>query len=148
MGSLTDQGENLACILLGLVSDPTSRSYAASVTSKPVQVALLTVAPNDAGAGGQEVVGGSYARQTLTPSTGTNPSVFTPSSTTAGSASNALPVTFTGMPAVTITAFFLTYLSPEYGSPSFAYGNFATPITVPANGVVVFPAGSIVFTID
>lgn len=58
-----------------------------------VYLSLLTVATTDAGTGGTEVVGGSYARQIVT---------FTAAVSPDGKISNASAITFANMPACTI----------------------------------------------
>lgn len=58
-----------------------------------VYAALFTTATTDAG-GGTEVTGGSYARQAITWTTGS-----------AGACDNTAAVSFTGMPAATVTHF-------------------------------------------
>jgi hypothetical protein len=73
--------------------------FRAASASKPTNlaVALLTVAPNDAG-GGTEVVGGSYTRATIAPSntnfTATQGGTSGASSGTGGVTSNAVAITF------------------------------------------------------
>ena len=57
----------------------------------PLKLALCTTAPTDSAAG-TEVSGGSYARQNITLATVAN-----------GATSNSADITFTGMPAVTVT---------------------------------------------
>lgn len=59
-----------------------------------VYVALYTAAPTDAG-GGTEVVGGSYARQSV---------AFSAAITVTGKVSNSAVVTFSNMPAATVVA--------------------------------------------
>lgn len=66
----------------------------ASFTSPTPYVALFTTNPNEAGTGGVEVSGGSYARKTVT---------F--SAASGGVSANSAVVQFLNMPATTLTGF-------------------------------------------
>lgn len=83
MGSLTDTGETR--VLDWTVGNSTT------APTGPMKLALLTATGTDSSAG-TEVVGGSYARQTIT---------FDAAAT--GAMANSNTVTFSSMPACTVT---------------------------------------------
>jgi hypothetical protein len=82
--NLTDVAENLALDWINVVGTPTR-------PTSPLKVALVTANGSDSAAG-TEVTGGSYARQSVT---------F--GSASSGAASNTNTITFTNMPAATVT---------------------------------------------
>ena len=92
-------------------------------------LALYTVAPTVSG-GGTEVTGGSYARIALT---------F--GSITAGAMSNTVAVTFTGLPATTITHFGI--ISASTGGTLKVFGALNSTAAVISGDQVQFPIGSI-----
>ena len=92
-------------------------------------LALYTASPN-AGGGGTEVSGGSYARQTVAFGAISN-----------GSMSNTSAVTFTGMPAATVTHFAI--LSASTGGTMRVYGALNASAAVISGDQVQFPVGSI-----
>jgi hypothetical protein len=83
MGSLTDGAENR--VLDWTVGNSTT------APTGPMKLALLTATGTDSSAG-TEVSTGSYARQTITLTAAAS-----------GAFSNASDITFSGMPAVTVT---------------------------------------------
>ena len=92
-------------------------------------LALYTASPN-AGGGGTEVSGGSYARQTVAFGAISN-----------GSMSNTSAVTFTGMPAATVTHF--AVLSASTAGTMRVYGALNASAAVISGDQVQFPVGSI-----
>lgn len=97
-------------------------------------LALYTASPN-AGGGGTEVSGGSYARLPITFGT-----------ITGGSMSNTTALTFSGLPNATITHYgILTSLT---GSTLKAYGAINTSAVVISGDQVQFPIGSIVINLS
>ena len=92
-------------------------------------LALYTASPN-AGGGGTEVSGGSYARQTVAFGAISN-----------GSMSNTSAVTFTGMPAATVTHFAI--LSASTAGTMRVYGALNASAAVISGDQVQFPVGSI-----
>lgn len=98
--------------------------------SATVYLALFTNATSDAG-GGTEVAGGSYARQAVT--------FAAPSG---GSSANSSTVSFTGMPAVTVTHAAIMDAS-TVGNMLF-HGALTASKTVGAGDTLSFAAGDIV----
>ncbi len=96
-----------------------------------VYLALFTSATSASG-GGTEVTGGSYARQSV---------AFTFGSAGSGAASNTSTVTFTNMPAATITHAAL-YDASTSGNMLF-HGALAASKTVPSGNNVPIAAGDI-----
>ena len=92
-------------------------------------LALYTASPN-AGGGGTEVSGGSYARQSV---------AF--GAISSGSMSNTSAVTFTGMPAATVTHFAI--LSASTAGTMRVYGALNASAAVISGDQVQFPVGSI-----
>lgn len=92
-------------------------------------LALYTAAPTVSG-GGTEVTGGSYARMALTFGT-----------ITAGAMSNTVAVTFTGLPASTITHFGI--ISASTGGTLKVFGALNSTAAVISGDQVQFPIGSI-----
>ena len=92
-------------------------------------LALYTASPN-AGGGGTEASGGSYARQTVAFGAISN-----------GSMSNTSAVTFTGMPAATVTHF--AVLSASTAGTMRVYGALNASAAVISGDQVQFPVGSI-----
>ncbi|WP_043493748.1 phage tail fiber protein [Streptomyces viridosporus] len=82
-GSLTNTAENLMLDWINGVGTPAR-------PTPPLKVALMTINGDDA-TNGTEVVGGSYARQTLVVA-----------AAVAGATSNSADLVWTGMPAVTV----------------------------------------------
>ena len=105
-----------------------------------VYLALFTVAPDDAGAGGTEVSGGSYARLAVTNNATNFPAAA------GGSKSNALALTF-----ATASADWGIIVSAALYDAAAA-GNFLAhaPLLinrkVRAGDAALFPAGSLIFT--
>ena len=92
-------------------------------------LALYTSAPN-AGGGGTEVVGGSYARLPIT---------F--SAITSGSMSNTAAITFAGLPNATITHYGV--LNAATGGTLKVYGALNSPATTVSGDQLQFSPGSI-----
>lgn len=101
-----------------------------------VYAALMTAAPTDTG-GGTEVTGGSYARQALTMGT---PSL--------GVITNTLAVTFSTVPAGTITH--IAIYDASSGGNLLYYNALSSSIIVPATGGadIEFGVGDITITED
>lgn len=95
----------------------------------PMKLALDTV-NGTATAAGTEVTGGSYARQTLTMA-----------AASAGSASNSGAISFTGMPAATVTG---VEIYDSAGSPRRAWwGALTASKTVGAGDTLSFAASAL-----
>jgi hypothetical protein len=125
MGSLTDTAENkLLDHIFG------TASY---TPSTPLKVALMTASGSDASAG-TEVVGGSYARQSLTCG-----------SASAGSASNSGTISFSGMPACTVVG---VEVWDSSGTNRLWWGALAANKTVGSGDTVQFTAGQLTFSLD
>lgn len=92
-------------------------------------LALYTSSPN-AGGGGTEVSGGSYARQAIT---------F--GSITSGSMTNSSAITFSGLPNSTITHYGI--LNASTSGTLKVYGALNSTATVISGDQVQFPASSI-----
>lgn len=127
MGALDNaEASRLVSASLGIAA------YTAPTT--PMRLALMTVT-GSAAAAGTEVVGGSYARQSLAGTLGT---------VTNGQVSNSAgAVTFTGMPAVTVTA---AEVYDSAGSPRRAWwAALAASKALGAGDSLSFPTSSLVF---
>lgn len=92
-------------------------------------LALYTASPN-AGGGGTEVTGGSYARQAIT---------F--GAISSGSMSNSSTITFTGLPTATITHYGI--LDASTGGELKVYGAINSVATVVSGDQLQFPTSSI-----
>lgn len=92
-------------------------------------LALYTAAPN-AGGGGTEVSGGSYARLPIT---------F--SAITGGTMSNTAAIVFAGLPIANITHYGI--LNAATGGTLKVYGTMNSSAAVVSGDQVQFPAGSI-----
>ena len=92
-------------------------------------LALYTASPN-AGGGGTEVSGGSYARQSV---------AF--GAISSGSMRNTSAITFTNLPAATITHF--AVLSASTAGTMRVYGALNASAAVISGDQVQFPVGSI-----
>lgn len=101
-----------------------------TLPTTPLKVALYSTATDDA-AGGTEVTGGSYARQTVTFGTYTAGS---------GSILNDIAVTFTNMPAVTVTHMAIW---DSTATPVRLWHGPTGSIAVAAGNTLTFPVGSI-----
>lgn len=102
-------------------------SYTAPTT--PMKLSLAT-SSSSAAAAGTEVTGGSYARQTI---------AMTAAS--AGSAPNTSTITFTAMPACTVT---YVDIYDSNGTPRRCWwGPLATPKTLGAGDSLSFPSSNI-----
>lgn len=96
-------------------------------------LALFTTATDDAG-GGTEVTGGGYARQ-----------VITFAAESGGAASNDTTITFTNLPAATVThAAICTALT---GGNFLFHGSIGSPRSVIAGTDLYFDPGDIVATL-
>lgn len=105
-------------------------SYTAPTTG--MAVALVT-ATGSSTAAGTEVTGGSYARQNVT--------FGSASAATPSVASNSGAVTFTGMPACTVTG---VDIFDRNGTPRRAYfGNLSASKTVGAGDTLSFAIGAL-----
>lgn len=100
----------------------------------PIYVGLYTVAPSDV-AGGTEVTGGSYARQTAT---------FAAAS--GGSAANNANIDFTGMPACTVSA--VGIFDGLTGGNLLFWSTLATSRALLAGDTVRISTGALVVTLD
>lgn len=126
MGSLTDTGETR--VLDWTLGNSTT------APSGAMKLALLTVTGSDSSAG-TEVVGGSYARQTI---------VFTTAAS--GATSNTADITFTGMPACTVTGF---AVYDSAGTPiRWWHGALTANKTVNSGDDCLVAAGDIDLTLD
>lgn len=124
-GELTDAGENLALDLL---------AGGSQTITTPLKLALLTANGSDSAAG-TEVSGGSYARQTV---------AFGAAS--GGSASNSGTVTFSGMPAATVTGW---EIYDSSGTPKRLWsGALGTSRTFLAGDSASFAAGQVTLSIS
>lgn len=94
-----------------------------------VHLALFTSATTDAG-GGTEVTGGSYARQLLT--------FVAP---TDGVSSNTAAVSYTNMPAVTVTH--AAIMSAATGGTMLLHGPLVAPKTIAAGDSVTIAIGDV-----
>ena len=92
-------------------------------------LALYTASPN-AGGGGTEVTGGSYARKPITFGAITNSSM-----------SNTSAITFTGLPTSNITHYAI--LDAATGGTMRVYGSLNSAAAVVTGDQVQFPANSI-----
>lgn len=100
----------------------------------PMKLALLTANGNETSAG-TEVTGGSYARQTI---------AFGASS--GGAQANSGEITFTGMPACTVTGW---ALYDSAGTPfRWRYGAFSASKTVNSGDDCVIAVGDLDLTLD
>lgn len=126
-GIPTSEVQNILSALLGTTAytTPTGR-----------KTKLLTANASDT-AGGTEVTGGSY------PAGGVATTFTNPTSTSRQIASTA-DISFTGMPAATVTGIDIT---DSAGSRRLAYGPLAASKTVDAGDTLTFVAGSIVLSI-
>lgn len=111
--------------------------HATTAPTTPMKLALMTVNGSDAAAG-TEVVGGSYARQTITTSAAAsgNPS----------SMSNNADITFAGMPACTVVGF---EIYDSAGTPfRWWWGAASAPVAVTAGASYMVSSGALVLTGD
>lgn len=92
-------------------------------------LALYTASPN-AGGGGTEVTGGSYARQAVT---------F--GAISSGSMSNSSTITFSGLPNATITHYGI--LDASTGGDLKVYGAINSVATVVSGDQLQFPTSSV-----
>lgn len=96
----------------------------------PMRLALLTANGTNTAAG-TEVTGGSYARQTITMAAASG-----------GSASNNATISFTGLPAATVTG---VDIYDSAGSPRRTWtGPLTASKTVGAGDTLSFSSGSVV----
>lgn len=127
MANALDQAEaqRLQNAHLGLAA------YVAPTTPMMLRTCTTT---GTAAAAGTESVGGSYARQNLT--------TALPASSTNGSITNSVgAVSFTGMPASTVTS---TEIWDSNGTPRrAAWGALTAPKTLGAGDTLTFPTSSI-----
>jgi hypothetical protein len=99
-----------------------------------VYVALFTVTPGEA-AGGTEVTGGSYARQTAT---------FTAAAS--GATSNDTNIDFTGMPAATTVA--IGIFDASTSGNMLLYGSLTVNKTTDAGDTLRIATGDLDISID
>jgi hypothetical protein len=126
-----------------------AQAYAAPST---LYVALLTVAPSDAG-GGTEVSGGSYARVAVTPSlanfAGTQSAGSTDASSgTGGTTSNNNAITFPTPSAGWGTATHMGVYDASSGGNLLWYTALGVGKTINTGDAVSFPAAALTFQID
>lgn len=100
-----------------------------SIKTDTPYLALYTSAPN-AGGGGTEVSGGSYARLAIT---------F--SAISSGSMSNTAAIVFAGLPNATITHYGV--LNAATGGTLKVYGSLNSSVAAVSGDQVQFPVGSI-----
>lgn len=112
--------------------------FRGSTQSSPASIylGLYTVTPNEAGSGGSEVVGGSYARQLVTFS----------APDASGVSYNTAAIEFAGMPAVTVISGGL-YTHVSAGS-LFSIAPFSLPRTVAAGKTFVVAIGDVVLQVN
>lgn len=126
--ALTNTAENLAMDWLNPALSAPTRPTA------PLVVALMTANGTDTAAG-TEVVGGSYARQTLTMAAAVN-----------GTTSNSADLVFAGMPAATVVG---VEVYDSAGSPvRLWYGALTASRTVAAGDELRLTAGSLSLSIS
>ncbi|MBB1253190.1 hypothetical protein H3146_07370 [Streptomyces sp. OF3] len=126
MASLTTTGENRALewLLAGTPTAPVG----------PLAVALVTALGTDTTAG-TEVVGGSYARQTLSTS-----------AVSGGAATNSADLSWTGMPAVTVVG---VEIWDSAGTPiRWWHGPLDAPRDLTAGDELRIPGGDLTLAID
>lgn len=112
--------------------DASLRGVAYTLPTTPMKNALLT-ATGSAASAGTEVVGGSYARQTITMGT----------AAAAGSVANTASVDVTNMPAATVTG---VDVYDSNGSPRRAWwGPLAANRTTLLGDTLSFAIGALVF---
>lgn len=99
------------------------------IKSNTPHLALYTSSPN-AGGGGTEVTGGSYARKPITFGT-----------ISSGSMSNSSAITFAGLPTSNITHYAI--LSAATGGTMRVYGSLNSAAAVVTGDQVQFPASNI-----
>jgi len=125
VGSLTDAAEIRTLDWLA--------GHSTTAPTLPLKLALLTVIGSDASAG-TEVVGGSYARQTITLASGVNPM------------SNNADITFAGMPACTVVGF---EIWDSAGTPfRWWWGATSSNVVVSAGASFVVASGQLPLTGD
>lgn len=124
MSQLSDYAEN--ALINALLR---STAY----TSTTVYLALFTTATSDA-ATGTEVTGGSYARQSITFGAPSN-----------GVAANTVAVTFTAMPAATVT--YAAIMNASTAGNMLFHGPLAASKTVGAGDTLTFAIGGITATL-
>jgi hypothetical protein len=122
MASLTDWAE-------GKMLDHSLR-IASWTMPTGLSVALYTTATTDAG-GGTEVVGGSYARQTVTFGAGS----------VSNERSNSVSVIFPNMPAVTVTH--AAVWDTTGGGNMMYHGALTSPVIMVAGNAFAFNIGDI-----
>lgn len=122
-----------------------------TVTPPTFYVGLLTATPTDSTAG-TEVTGGSYARQSMAASLANMAGTQSAGSTTASSGtgattSNNATITFTGMPAASLTAFGI-YDAVSGGNLLEYAALTGQPIAVASGATVTFNAGGLTIQED
>lgn len=126
-GNITDTAELLMLDWIDGVGTPTR-------PTTPLKVALTTSTGSDSAAG-TEVTGGSYARQNVT---------FTTAA--AGAASNTALLSFTNMPAVTVTA---VEVWDSAGTPvRLWYGALTASKTLNAGDTFQIAIGALALSLD
>lgn len=128
-GSATDYLENKLL----------DHALATTTFNKPtnVYVGLFTVAPVDAGTGGTEVSGGSYARQ-----------LATFGSASGGSASNNTNIDFTNMPTCTIVAVGVFTANTATADDLIFWGTLAANRALVSGDSVRIATGALVVSLD
>lgn len=104
--------------------------------------ALFTVSPNEAGTGGTEVTGGSYARKAVTNNT-TNWNAAS-----SGSKTNAAAIDFVAATANWGTIVSFGIYDASTGGNLLFFGNLTTPRTVNTGDIPRFAAGAFVINED
>jgi hypothetical protein len=123
--NITDAGENLMLDWITATGSPTRPTGP--------KVALMTADGSDSAAG-TEVTGGSYARQSVT---------F--SAASAGSTSNTADLTFTSMPACTVTG---VEIWDSGGTVRLWWGPLTASKVVNSGDPFTIPAGSLTLTLN
>ena len=107
------------------------------ITGGSTFLALYTATPNSSG-GGTEVTGGSYSRNAITwGSTVTS----TVSGNTVGTRSNTVSISFTGMPAATVTHYGI--LTSSTGGTLRAFGALNAPLVAVAGDEIIMSVGTV-----
>lgn len=148
MPGFSDQYETA---VLGFALMGANHTYE-KITEGTRHLCLLTSIPSEGARGGPgaslpgELNLDQYQRQELT----------APNSWRLEGANNRyvlnVTVVFTGLPACTIAGWALaeTVLTSHtgHGNAAITFGAFAAPVSVPAGGTLVIPAGALVVTLD
>lgn len=146
MSGLSDLWER---IVLDLILGPTTHGSASSgFVPTTVYIGLFTTVPNDAGTGGVEVSGGSYARVAVPNSEAYWPAAITEAGLSSKKNANAVifpRATANWAVAPTYIEGFGIFTASVSGQ-LMASTEISAPIEVPTNSIAVFDTGLIVVT--